>query len=53
MDRTWQASLEVTNLTNKIYYLTQFDLAEGGLPGYTAAQPATGRLWALTVKKTF
>ncbi len=49
----WQASLEVTNLTNKLYYLTQFDNSEGGLPGYMAAQPAMGRQWAITVRKTF
>jgi hypothetical protein len=30
-----------------------FDLAEGSLPGYTAAQPAMGRTWAVTVRKTF
>ena len=53
MDRSWQASLEVTNLTDKHYYVTLFDLAEGGLPGYAAGQPAVGRQWAVTVKKTF
>ena len=52
-DHSWSASLEVTNLTNKLYYLTLFDLAEGGLPGYTAGQPAVGRSWAVTVRKTF
>jgi iron complex outermembrane receptor protein len=53
MDRSWQAALEVTNLGDKLYYLTLFDLAEGGLPGYTAGQPGMGRQWAITVKKTF
>ena len=53
MDRSWQAALEVTNLFDKLYYLTQFDLGEGGLPGYVAGQPAMPRQWAVTVKKTF
>ena len=52
-DKSWSTSLEVTNFTNKLYYQTQFDLAEGGLPGYTSAQPAMGREWAVTVHKTF
>lgn len=52
-DGDWQASLEVTNLTDKLYYLTYFDLSEGGLPGYVAGQPAMGRQWAVTVKRTF
>jgi iron complex outermembrane receptor protein len=49
----WQAALEVTNLADKLFYQTYFDLSEGGLPGYTAGQPAMGRQWAVTVKKTF
>jgi iron complex outermembrane receptor protein len=53
MDRSWQAALEVTNLTDKLYYLTLFDLAEPGVAGYTAGQPAMGRQWAISIKKTF
>jgi iron complex outermembrane receptor protein len=53
MDHSWSTSLEVTNFTNKLYYLTLFDLAEGGLPGYVNGQPAVGRSWAVTVRKTF
>jgi iron complex outermembrane receptor protein len=53
MDRSWEAALEVANLTNKLYYLTQFDLSEGGLPGYVAGQPAPPRTWMVSVKKTF
>ena len=49
----WQASLEVTNLLDKLYYQTYFDLAEGGLPGFSSGQPAMGRQWAVTVKRTF
>ena len=52
-DHSWSTALEVTNFTNKLYYQTLFDLAEGGLPGYTAGQPAMGREWAVTVRKTF
>ena len=47
----WQTSLEVTNFTNKLYYTTYFDQAEA--VGYLAGQPAMGREWALSVKKTF
>ncbi len=53
MDRSWSTSLEVTNFTDKRYYLTLFDLGEGGLPGYVNGQPAVGRSWAVTVRKTF
>ena len=44
-------SVEVTNLFDKYYLLTGFDRASG--PGFTVAQPARPRQWALTVKKTF
>ncbi len=50
-DGDWQASVEVTNFTNKLYYLTLFDQASA--VGYLGAQPAMGRQWAVTVKKTF
>ena len=56
---TWQneakdlsASLEVTNLTNKYYYLTLFDLREAGA-GLDKAQPGRPREWAVTIKKKF
>ena len=52
-DRSWSAALEVTNFTDKRYYLTLFDLAEGSLPGYVNGQPGVGRQWAVTVRKTF
>ncbi len=47
----WQAAVEVTNFTNKLYYLTYFDQATA--VGYVSGQPAMGREWAVTVKKTF
>ncbi len=48
----WEASLEVTNLANKYYKLTVFDLSSIGA-GFTNAQPGMPREWAITVKKTF
>jgi iron complex outermembrane receptor protein len=47
----WSASLEVTNLTDKLYYLTLFDTHLSS--GYQNAQPAMPREWSLTVKKVF
>ncbi len=47
----WSAWLEVSNFTNKLYYLTLFDLH--GSAGYVNGQPAMPREWSLTVKKTF
>ena len=47
----WSAWLEVTNLTNKLYYLTLFDLH--GSAGYVNGQPAMPREWSFTIKKTF
>jgi iron complex outermembrane receptor protein len=56
---TWQndpkdlsVSFEVTNLFNKYYYLTVFDLLGAGA-GFRKGQPGRPREWAVTVKKTF
>ena len=56
---TWQspnkdlsAALEVTNLTDKYYFLTLFDLRAAGA-GLDKAQPGRPREWALTVRKKF
>jgi iron complex outermembrane receptor protein len=47
-DSTWDAALEVTNLTNEFYYVMKLN------PGpYIWAQPSRPREWALTVRKTF
>ena len=51
-DRDLEASLEVTNLTNKLYYVTKFDLTGAGA-GSVSGQPAMPREWAVTVKKSF
>jgi len=48
----WEASLEVTNLFDKYYFLTSFDLTGAGA-GLSSAQPGRPREWALTVKKKF
>ena len=56
---TWQnenkdlsASLEVTNLTDKYYYITSFDVRSAGA-GADKVQPGRPREWAVTVKKSF
>lgn len=45
-------SAEVTNLFDKYYYVTSFDLT-GARAGIVAAQPGRPREWALTVRKSF
>ena len=47
----WQASLNVTNMTDKLYYLTLFDLHSS--TGYVNAQPAMPREWSISVKRNF
>jgi iron complex outermembrane receptor protein len=50
-NRDWEAAFEVTNLTDKLYYLTKFDLSS--LQGVVTGQPALPREWALTVRRNF
>ena len=47
----WSAAVEVTNLTNKLYYSVLFDSTSAA--GYEAATPAMPRQWGVTVKKIF
>ncbi len=47
----WQAAVEITNLTDKLYYLTLFDTHSNA--GYLNGQPAMPRTYAISVKKTF
>jgi len=47
----WQAALNVTNMTNKLYYLTLFDTHTSA--GYINGQPAMPREWSVTVKRSF
>jgi len=48
----WEVSVECTNLFDKYYILTQFDLRGSGA-GLYKVQPARPREFAVTVKKTF
>jgi iron complex outermembrane receptor protein len=48
----WEAAVEVTNFTNKLYYLTTFDLTGAG-GGSVAGQPAMPREWNVTLRKSF
>ncbi len=50
-DRDWEAALEVTNLTDKLYYVTKFDQSGGA--GFVQGQPGLPREWAMTVKRRF
>jgi iron complex outermembrane receptor protein len=50
-DASWQAALNVTNVTDKLYYLTLFDTHTSA--GYVNAQPAMPREWSVTVKHNF
>jgi iron complex outermembrane recepter protein len=50
-DLKWQASFEVTNLTDEYYYLTIYDLYQAA--GYVGGQPGRPREMALTVKRTW
>lgn len=46
-----QVSFEVTNLFDKYYYLTAFEIAAAA--GEANAQPGRPREWAVTLKKSF
>ncbi len=48
----WETSVGVTNLTNKLYYVTTFDLTGAG-GGSVDGQPGMPREWLVTVKKSF
>jgi len=50
-DENWEVSAAVSNLTNKYYYYTTFDISSFG--GWTAGQPAEPREWTLTVRRNF
>jgi iron complex outermembrane receptor protein len=47
----WQLALEATNLTDKYYYVTLFDLWDSA--GYIHGQPSRPREWAVSVKRSF
>lgn len=50
-DETWQGSFEVTNLTDKMYYLGYFD--NRGSSRTTHGLPAPPTQWAVTIKRVF
>jgi iron complex outermembrane recepter protein len=48
----WEVALEATNLADKYYYVTLFDLWDNGA-GYIHGQPSRPREYAMTVKRSF
>ena len=50
---TWESALEVTNLTDKLYYLTMFDQHQGTSVGQVTGQPGLPRMWGITIKRSF
>ena len=52
-DLKWQVALEGTNLTDKYYYLTVFDLVDDVGSIFKNAQPGRPREWAVTVRRTW
>jgi iron complex outermembrane receptor protein len=51
-DEDLSVALEVTNLGDKYYYVSLFDLRAAGA-GLSKAQPGRPREWAVTIKKSF
>jgi iron complex outermembrane receptor protein len=47
-----EATLEATNLFNKYYFYSKFDLTGAG-SGTITGSPAPPLAWALTLKKSF
>jgi iron complex outermembrane recepter protein len=52
LDEKWQAAVFGTNLTNKKYYVSIFDLRAFG-EGQTSAQPGAPREWGITLRRNF
>jgi iron complex outermembrane receptor protein len=48
----WEVAVEGTNLADKYYYVTLFDLWDNGA-GYIHGQPSRPREYAMTVKRNF
>ena len=51
-DEAWRVALEGTNVTDKYYYLTIFDLSRNAA-GYINAQPGRPEEWAITFTRSF
>lgn len=52
-DRDWEAALEVTNLTDKLYYTSNADLSFIPSIGFAWNAPGRPREWALTLRRNF
>jgi len=52
-DALWQVSLEGTNLADKYYYLTIFDLEDAGGSIFKNAQPGRPQEFAITIKRSW
>jgi iron complex outermembrane receptor protein len=50
-DADWQAALEVTNLTDELYYISYFD--NRGSTRTISGRPGRPREWAVTVRRNF
>jgi len=51
-DEAWRVALEGTNLADKYYYLTLFDLSRNAA-GYINGQPGRPEEWAITFTRNF
>jgi iron complex outermembrane receptor protein len=49
---SWRVALEGTNVTDKYYYLTLFDLSRNAA-GYINGQPGRPEEWAITFTRSF
>lgn len=52
-DEKWEGALEVTNLFGKVYYYNIFDIQGALGAGYSAAQPAPPRRFAVSLRYNF
>ena len=50
-ERTWEAALEVNNITDKLYFYGNQDWSTSA--GSTTYAPAMPRNWAVTIKRNF
>jgi iron complex outermembrane receptor protein len=52
LNRLWSVSAFVTNISNRYYYQSVFDLRAFG-EGQMSAQPGEPREWGITVRRKF
>lgn len=53
VEKDWEVALEVTNLTDKLYYTSNADLSFIPSIGFAWNSPGRPREWALSVKRSF